>query len=421
MFDPQWYPIISHADKIPVLYPDVTNFDLQKQQFLTNQIENPDFIYQDIDPNTLAVRTSRLRNLQKDLLISEKNPTVQALYSDKIEEELRRVDLYQAVLDKDIDQFSEATTAVFGHPQLSIWQPILGRLQKRKKFSATETPLLYQLLANSHSSTQDSTDLSMHIPSQADLDNLLQALYQRFPFLQLKNLDNDLDANAITQVFTQALIGIGAKEWRCEILEGSRAAICVMNRRKIVGVPSSRVVPATEITKLIVHEIGTHVYRSTNAESSPLQLLRFGLDHYLAAEEGLATCNEQILSGKFKDFSGDDKYFAIGLVFGLDGVKRDFRATYEIMKEYYHLKYPSKTQEQISTKAWTLCVRIFRGTPAAHKGVCYTKDIVYRDGNIKIWQLLLKDPQFYPHLFLGKYDPTKTKHLQALHDLGVLN
>ncbi len=420
MFDSNWYPRISYADKIPVLYPDSANLEVEKLNFLSNKIENPNLLYKDIDPDTLVIRTNRLEELKKDILSTEENTAVKALYLDKITEELERVQLYRSVLDKDTEQFFAATARVFGNPKQSIWQEILTRLQTRKNYSEAKTPQLYHLISHYRFDHKTTSDEIIRTPEPSDISNLQKGLFALFPFLQLDTKHDELEASQIVEIFNQALINIGAEGWSSELADGSRTAICVLNRKKTVQVPKARKVNAQELTKLIAHEICTHVYRSTVAEKSPLQLLRFGLDHYLMTEEGIATTNEQILSGKFKDFSGDDKYFAIGLVHGLDGVKRDFRAVYEIMREYYFLKFPSKDPEYIQEKAWNVCVRIFRGTPPAHKGVCYTKDIIYREGNIKIWQLLIENPAMYPHLFFGKYDPTNLTHIAALTELRLL-
>ncbi len=420
MFDSHWYIGISHADKIPVLYPDHSNFEGQKLGFISDQIENPDLIYIGVDPDTLAARTDRLLGLEKDILSTEKNNTIRELYQAKITEELERVHLYRAVLNNDTDDFFEATAKVFGKPKQSVWQDILTRIKTRKNYSATTTPELHQIISSYHFEYAEGSDQIIQIPQSSDILHLQKELFGLFPFLQLDSITNELSAPQIVEAFNRALANIGAHDWISEVAEGSRTAICVMNRKKTVVIPQARKVTSPEVTKLIAHEICTHVYRSTAAEKSPLQLLRFGLDHYLMTEEGIATTNEQILSSKFKDFSGDDKYFAIGLVHGLDGIKRDFRAIYEIMKEYYFLKFPSKDPQDLKEKAWRLCVRIFRGTPPAHKGVCYTKDLIYREGNIKIWQLLLKDPRFYPTLFVGKYDPTNPLHISGLRSLELL-
>lgn len=420
MFDSHWYARISCAAPIPTLYPDHSNFDGQKIGFLSDQIENPDLVYIGIEPTILASRINHFQELQRDILSSEKNPVVRELYLDRITQELDRVHLYQAVLHEDIDQFAEATANVFGLPQKIIWQDILTRLQTRKNYSASKTPELYQIIEHYQSHHKTPDNRIIQIPQQPGINNLQSELFNLFPFLQLANTLEELDAHQIVSILNKALSNIGAEGWTSEISNGSRTAICVMNRKKTVQVPKTRKIPSLVIGKLIAHEICTHVYRSTVAEHSPLQLLRYGLEHYLMAEEGLATATEQILSGKWKDFSGEDKYFAIGLVQGLDGTKRDFRAIYEIMKEYYFLKFPSKDSAALKEKAWKLCVRIFRGTPSNQKGVCYTKDIIYREGNIKIWQLLIENPAMYPHLFLGKYDPTNSTHIAALKELRLL-
>jgi hypothetical protein len=56
---------------------------------------------------------------------------------------------------------------------------------------------------------------------------------------------------------------------------------------------------------------------------------------------------------------------------------------------------------------------------AATRGVCCTKDIVYREGNIGVWDVLGKNPQELVRLSVGKYDPANSRHVYMLEALGI--
>lgn len=183
-----------------------------------------------------------------------------------------------------------------------------------------------------------------------------------------------------------------------------------------------------ELTQLIAHEIGTHVARRVNGERSSFKLLGLGLDRYESSDEGIATMREQsIVNEPIKDFSGLAGYLAIGLALGTDGRPRDFRETYDILEKYYTYKKLHDGQkitkeqalEKAQTIAWNRCVRTFRGTDCKTKGVCSTKDLIYRDGNIDAWNAIGKNPDEIMKFNIGKYDPSNPRHLWILSNLGI--
>jgi hypothetical protein len=122
------------------------------------------------------------------------------------------------------------------------------------------------------------------------------------------------------------------------------------------------------------------------------------------------------------EFYGFDRYFAACLATGMDGTKRDFRAVFSIMTDYYALK---NAVEDVSDgapfrAAWDVCVRIFRGTTGQTPGAICTKDIVYLEGNIGIWHLISDKPHIFESLFIGKFNPLLNRHVKSLQTLGIL-
>lgn len=128
-------------------------------------------------------------------------------------------------------------------------------------------------------------------------------------------------------------------------------------------------------------------------------------------------------------------------LYGLDGKKRDFREVYEILNKHFYLKALIKKLEKSESKvsdekkkkpenyektlavavnnAWNRTVRTFRGSNQSKAGVCYTKDIIYRQGNIAVWQLIGKKPEELFRLSVGKYDPANPRHIWILDQLGI--
>jgi hypothetical protein len=126
-----------------------------------------------------------------------------------------------------------------------------------------------------------------------------------------------------------------------------------------------------------------------------------------------------------EDFSGFDGHFAISLAIGVDGTPRDFRKTFEILKKYYQLQNILKgmsredAEKKSDTSAWERCVRTFRGTDARTPGVCFTKDIIYREGNIAVWESVAKNAPEMSRWDVGKYDPSNPRHIWILDQLNI--
>jgi len=106
----------------------------------------------------------------------------------------------------------------------------------------------------------------------------------------------------------------------------------------------------------------------------------------------------------------------------MDGTKRDFRAVFSIMTDYYTLKHADEDEADVVPfrAAWNVCVNIFRGTTGKTAGAIFTKDIVYLEGNVGIWHLISDKPHIFESLFLGKYDPLLSRHVKSLQTLGIL-
>lgn len=154
-------------------------------------------------------------------------------------------------------------------------------------------------------------------------------------------------------------------------------------------------------------------------------LLGLGLDRYEVGEEGIATLREQAIAGKVDDFAGLEGHLAISLARGLDGQPRNFRQVFASLEKYFIFKFllDGKTlpdaKAQAQNSAWNRCVRTFRGTDCATAGGCFTKDIIYRQGNIGVWEVIRQTPAEMARFNLGKYDPANPRHLWILDRLEI--
>ncbi|MCR4263661.1 MAG: flavohemoglobin expression-modulating QEGLA motif protein, partial [Candidatus Roizmanbacteria bacterium] len=145
---------------------------------------------------------------------------------------------------------------------------------------------------------------------------------------------------------------------------------------------------------------------------------------YERGDEGVATMREQSLEDKMDDFADLGRHLAISLAYGLDGINRDFRAVYGIVEKQFLLeellsgKDYQAALSTAQTLAWNRAVRTFRGTQC-RAGACFTKDIIYSEGNIATWIVMRENPDELFRLNVGKYDPANNRHLWVLDQLGI--
>jgi hypothetical protein len=113
-------------------------------------------------------------------------------------------------------------------------------------------------------------------------------------------------------------------------------------------------------------------------------------------------------------------YFAIGLAYGLDrgGVRRSFSEVFALLCDYFAIRNHGGVRATRS-KAFATCCRIFVQSPHTNIPLILTRDIVYREGNIAILDLLARDPSVELSFDIGKYDPTNDGHTAALKTLGI--
>ncbi len=415
MLDSQLFARLQNYSIVAQFAFEPINYQAQKVAFMSGNIRNPHFTYlTPTDPHYFATSRFELTTLAEEIAADKKHSkALKDLYLKRIENDLARVNIYEASHNADSDQFWLSAQKLHGAVSTDWWAELVGHLD-----SSVQTKLDtgdWQSLASKH-------ELVIDKKLKANVAEHLLALY---PYLAevAKWPHESVDAPLIEQACKEFLLSLDITDWQVKVIESHAKGMSVNSKNKVITIPSTRKMPVNKLQQLLAHEIGTHVMRSINGANSSLVLLSAGLAHYLPGEEGLATmCAQSLSKYKWQAFAGQDKYFAIGLVMGVDGKERDFRDVFEIMKLYYAAE--SKKFDQyslkIQEKAWSTCVRIFRGTTGLVKGQCYTKDLAYYKGNRLMWELNIKDPAFFPQLFKGKFSPFEPGQVESLKELGIL-
>jgi uncharacterized protein (TIGR02421 family) len=141
-------------------------------------------------------------------------------------------------------------------------------------------------------------------------------------------------------------------------------------KNKTLFINSNRDFSESDVKRLIVHEIGTHITRAENSGKRKYKMFRFGFPGYLETEEGLAAYNEYkggLLSPRIlKNYAG--RVLANHL-----SIKNSFNAVYNHLLEYFP-----------RNDAWILTLRSKRGLTDTSKPGAFTKDHIYLKGFLKV-------------------------------------
>ncbi len=442
--DQKWYERLEKLGSFQTyeyLNGDKARRMVEKKAFLESNDSNPDLDYPKIDLDALKQVDANLMTMKQDLLSQEENLNIRQLYRWKLNEKLAEVRMLQAVANKDSRRFYRYSRFIYGEPSADIFAFTISNIRSKiqaflekdnniESLKLAAKDLLESLPEVNNERSDD--DLGLTLPSEEVFSVVGRESIQLLNSLQANSNEHPssqkITPAEIQNVFEKALSNLpNSDDWSVIIDDSSRSAISVDQENKTLNIPNKEYT-YSKIISLIVHEIGTHISRRINGERSKLMLLGLGLDRYEPGEEGIATMREQGLKTKLNDFSGLTGHLAISLARGLDVSPRDFRQTYTILEKYFYFnalkskKYansPKKAKERAQELAWNRTVRTFRGTDCKTPGMCFTKDIIYREGNIGIWNLIKNNPEELVNFNIGKYDPTNNRHLVILTRLGI--
>lgn len=418
-FDEQWYDKfekIGSFQDFEYLEGDKRCREQQKNQFLNEQIRNPDLDYPKLEKFDLESRERELLELKRDILGCEQNDVVRKVYRWKLNEKIAEIRMLKASKDENAKKFAHYSRFIYGYPEREIFQFDLQEIKEitKEKENSDDVRIMFAIRRLRDSLNFDGSDGQSKIEKEflPDKKRVLQ-----FPFQSEKKYD----AKGIKEEFLSVINELNLNDWDV-VIDGNTTAIAVSQEKKQVKVPESRKLTSSKLKELIAHEIKTHVLRRENGERSRLKLLGLGLDRYLSGEEGISTFEQQAIGGA-DSFAGFDGHLAVSLAVGLDGVRRDFREVFNILRDLFFVRSNNrdlqKSWEKAKTDAWNRCVRTFRGTNCSEKGACLTRDIVYREGNINTWIIAKGNQQEEKKFSIGKYDPANPRHIWILEQLGI--
>jgi hypothetical protein len=399
--------------------PDPESLEDQKEKFLKGEIESPQFSYSKVKEKDYETKESGLLTLKEDLQKDESLPeSLVQTYVWTINERIAKLRMLRE-LQKALNggeaqyhmkRFSRYSEFVYGKPEADIYEGVRKSLYVK----------LQEARANLSSEKTDAFERLMAFASETEISETQQNEGEEITSIE-----------KIKEYFEEAIQEMGLQnEWIVEIdKKNERQNFAVsLSKKKVLLPAEEKLKLRTEegkltlqkIRGLIVHELGTHALRNHNGSRSKLQLLSVGMDRYEVGEEGLATYRDQQETGK-SDYAGFDNYFAASLAKGLDGGgERTFAQVFKILLDYY-LVCDNADFNKARELAWKKCVRIFRGTTGDVPGVIFTKDIIYRKGNIATYKLMEKEGAEKIDFNVGKFDPANPRHVAVLIEFGILD
>ena len=201
-----------------------------------------------------------------------------------------------------------------------------------------------------------------------------------------------LNYNQIGEIFNTVFSHFKLNEWKMQPSKNiSKNSMKVGVKSQWVLVDPNIQKSKFKLKKSLIHEVGTHVFRSINGQRSGFSALgNANLASYLDIEEGLATWNESYMD--LLTLSSLKKKAAMTWAIYI-GEKLSFRQLYNNILGVF----PSNT-------AFSISYRVKRGLGDTSYPGIYSKDIVYFRGFRKVKKALEKDKSLYEKLYAGKID-----------------
>lgn len=430
VLDTDWYKRfeeIAAFQAYEYLDGDTTRRKMEKEAFLKKEKENPELDYPLLDEEKLLMKYDELLELKQTVLQHEENEVVKNVYRWRLNEKIAENRLLLAAATGDMRRFRRYSEFIYGKPSKEIFSYTINRIRTELETisRSKENPAAEEAIQLLQELPEVDGGYILKTPHSENLSKARQITEENLSDIINIPLDKELyEAEDIRLAFDTALQELSAEGW-VAVINPNKTAISVNQEKKTVEIPVSRKLLAQQLKGLIAHEIGTHTARRLNGERTKLRLLGLGLDRYEGGEEGIATLREQALVEKVDDFSGLQSYLASSLAKGLDGKPRDFRETFTFLSRYNYVmglskgKTPENAQRLANESTWSTCVRTFRGTDSKTPGTCFTKDIIYRQGNIAVWETLERNSPEMHRWNIGKYDPSNPRHIWILDQLGI--
>jgi hypothetical protein len=378
----------------------------QKRSFFDNEVVNPKLDYPHLETFDFDGRESALLQLKEDAL-NHGDPVVSQAYRWRINEQIAQLRMLRASQVGNDRRFGRYSRYIYGAPVQEIFEYDLKKVKKIVEDARV-------------SGDEERVQAAEWLCEHLTFGNEQNVRTETFPKKE-KDTTENLGVDEVIALFEKSITELNLSGWKV-VVDGNRKTVSASQEHKTVFLPQDISRTKRKIEALIAHELGTHALRRERGERSKLRLLGLGLDRYTKGEEGVATYEQHKVEGA-DEYAGFLGHFGGSLAHGLDGTKRDFREVFEVLKHYNIARLKSVSGEdrikEAQEQSWGTCVRTFRGTTCASAGTAFTKDIIYREGNIGVYDVVNTNEREAHRFMVGKYDPTNERHIWILDQLGI--
>jgi len=219
-------------------------------------------------------------------------------------------------------------------------------------------------------------------------EKLVQEAYDEISKPKPSPEKETITAEEASQIMREALDSIQLSDWEIIIDDVMSASMMVRSVEKKVKIRKGKNFSPHAIKRLLVHEIGTHVFRYTNGAAQKIHLLRLGLSGYMMTEEGMATYHEE-------------KYNLRDLVTARRYALRVIAAHLSLTHSYFDV-FALIAKHTDLDDAFDIVSRSKRGLTDTSEYGSHIKDKVYFEGFQKVSLHLQKNPSDYAFLMGGK-------------------
>ncbi|MCF7918046.1 DUF1704 domain-containing protein [Candidatus Gracilibacteria bacterium] len=322
-------------------YINPRNLEEQKTLFLANPEFSPRFSYREFDLDAESMR----RDLKR---LPEVDHILYPLFENKIYEIEKKITVIQSVGSKD---FPEASKHLFGAVTENTYRLALDFL---KKHSQSDVP-------------DESKELELK---------------------EAKNIIHDF-------LKTHKL-----SHWKLKEVQETVSDIQV-TKRNLILLKKGATFRENRLKALLVHEIGTHVFRFENGKMQSLRIFERGTAGYLKTEEGLAIWNQNKIGLTLGEKFLKPAYQVVAIHMAK---KMSFCDLFHFLKDTYDLN---------DELAWRVCVKAKRGFRDTADVGAFSKDQIYFTGHKEIEKFVEKGGEI-SDLYIGKI---KIEDLKLLKDV----
>lgn len=253
--------------------------------------------------------------------------------------------------------------------------------------------------------TRDVTAYSQTIYSRPSVDVVrrAEAFLREHPPEEWPH--RELPAEVLKERFTQALASRGLDDWGVVLRTEGVVGVSVNHRQRTLEVHAERSFSDHDISRLIVHEIDTHILRRRRGEETGLNIFAFGTAGYLTTEEGLAVFQEsqqRVLEvNRLRIYAGQALAVNTALIGG-------FRAVFDTLV----------ARGFSDEEAFHLTLRAKRGLADVEEAGAFTKDHCYFSGRCALEDFAEAGGRVDELLLFGKVG---IDDLPLLHRAGLIS